>query len=71
MKYAEKFKRSPNNYSIKKLNICGIPLSVAGKKTAFYQVFRCFQSSGLNTIYIYCRRTNQEPGKDAKGRNAG
>ena len=57
MKYAEKFKRSPNNCSIKKLNICGIPLSVAGKKTAFYQVDVFKVLGWIQYIYIVGEQT--------------
>jgi len=69
MKYAEKFKRATNNYSIKKLNICGIPLSVGLKNDIISSL--SLSPKFCVKLYIYFRRTNQEPGKDAKGRNAG
>ena len=44
----EQLQRAPYNYSIEKINICRIPLSVG--KTTFVKFLRCFRSSLLNCI---------------------
>ena len=58
----EQLERAPYNLTIKKLNICSIPLSV-GLEKDIYKFFRCLPSSGFKLydaawsayISIQCR----------------